>query len=71
MERTIPFVLVWDENLDIGYDTGTPVDDKDYQVPFNFTGKLDKITLTIERPKPTPDDEKKLMQAAREKKASE
>src|SRR5262249_61244011 len=36
-----------DENLDIGSDTGTPVDDKDYQVPFAFTGKINKITLTI------------------------
>ena len=41
MERTIPFILAWDENLDIGSDAGTPVDDKDYQVPFQFTGKID------------------------------
>jgi arylsulfatase len=51
MERTIPLILAWDENLDVGPDTGTPVDDKDYQVPFAFTGKIDKIRLTIERPK--------------------
>ena len=25
----------WDETFDIGADTGTPVDDADYQVPFN------------------------------------
>jgi hypothetical protein len=30
------------------------VDDKDYQVPFKFTGKLNKLTLSIERPKLTP-----------------
>jgi len=36
MERTLPLILQWDENLDIGADTGTPVDDKDYQVPFKF-----------------------------------
>ncbi len=32
MEHTIPFILAWDENLDVGSDTGTPVDDRDYQV---------------------------------------
>jgi arylsulfatase len=45
------------------------VDDCDYQVPFKFTGKLNKITLTIDRPKLSPEDSKKLEQAAREKKA--
>jgi len=63
MEKTIPLILAWDENLDVGSDTGTAVDDKDYQVPFAFTGKIDKITLSIDRPKLTPEDEKKLMQA--------
>ena len=71
MVRTIPFILQWDENLDIGSDTGTPVDDGDYQVPFKFTGKINKITLTIDRPKLSPEDIKKLEQAMREKKARE
>ena len=35
-------------------DTGTPVDDKDYQVPFNFSGKIEKITIDLgEGPLPT------------------
>ena len=71
MERTLPFILQWDENFDVGADTGTPVNDSDYQVPFRFTGKLNKLTLTIDRPKLTPEDEKKLMQATRNNKASE
>ncbi len=71
MEHTIPFILAWDENLDVGSDTGTPVDDQDYQVPFAFTGKIDKITLSIDRPKLTPEDEKKLMAAQRNNKMSE
>ncbi|HXK24564.1 MAG TPA: arylsulfatase [Myxococcota bacterium] len=71
MERTIPLILAWDENLDVGSDTGTSVDDQDYQVPFAFTGKIDKITLTIDRPKLTPEDEKKLQEAQRNNKASE
>jgi len=71
MERTIPFILAWDENLDVGSDTGTPVDDRDYQVPFKFTGKINRITLSIDRPKLTPEDEKKLMAAQRNNKTSE
>ena len=60
MERTIPLILQWDENFDVGADTGTPVDDKDYQVPFKFTGTLNKLTLKLDRPKLTPEDVKKL-----------
>jgi arylsulfatase A-like enzyme len=71
MEQTLPLILQWDENFDVGADTGTPVNDADYKVPFNFTGKLNKLTLTIDRPKLTPEDEKKLMQATRNNKASE
>ena len=65
MEQTLPLILQWDENFDIGADTGTPVDDKDYQVPFKFTGKLNKLTLTIERPKLTAEDERRLEQEGR------
>jgi arylsulfatase len=64
LEHTIPLILQWDETFDVGADTGTPVDDKDYQVPFRFTGKLDKLTIKIDRPKLTPEDIKKL-EAAR------
>ena len=71
MEHTIPFILAWDENLDVGSDTGTPVDDRDYQVPFAFTGKINKITLTIDRPQLSPEDIKKLEMAQRNNKASE
>ena len=35
MDKTIPLTLPWDETFDIGADTGTPVDDRDYQVPFS------------------------------------
>jgi arylsulfatase len=71
MEHTIPFILQWDENLDIGSDTLTGVNDQDYQPPFAFTGKIGKITLSIDRPKLTPEDEKKLLEAQRNNRASE
>jgi arylsulfatase A-like enzyme len=60
MERTTPIIMQFDETFDVGADTGTPVDDNDYQVPFQFTGKLDKLTLKIDPPKLTPEDIKKL-----------
>ena len=62
MERTVPLILQWDETFDIGADTGTPVDDQEYKVPFKFTGKIDKLTIAIDRPMLTPEDEKRLMQ---------
>ena len=68
MERTIPLIL---ESLDVGSDTLTGVDHRDYQPPFAFTGEINRITLTIDRPKLTPEDERKLMQAQRHNKASE
>ena len=71
MDRTLPLILQWDENFDVGADTGTPVDDKDYQVPFRFTGKLDKLTLKIDRPKLTPADKQRLMEAQRNNHASQ
>ncbi len=60
MAHTIPLILQWDETFDIGADTGTPVDDKDYQVPFRFTGKLNRLTIKVERPSLTPEEVKKL-----------
>ena len=59
----MPLIMQWDENFDIGADTGTPVDDRDYQVPFRFTGRLNKLTLSIDRPKLTPEEEKRLREA--------
>ena len=41
------------------------------QPPFAFTGKINKTTLSIDRPKLRPEDEKKLMQATRNDKVSE
>jgi len=66
MERTIPLVLPWDETFDIGADTGTPVDDDDYQVPFKFTGKIEKLTIAVEPPRLTAEDVRKLSEAARQ-----
>jgi arylsulfatase A-like enzyme len=71
MPHTIPFILQWDENLDVGSDTGTPVDDSDYQVPFAFTGKISKISLSIDHPKLTAEDEQRLIAAMKARKSAE
>ena len=63
MPKSLPFTLAWDESLDIGSDTLTGVDDGDYQPPFTFTGKLNKVTLKIERPELSKADIEKLQQA--------
>jgi arylsulfatase len=70
MDHTIPLIMQWDENFDIGADTGTPVDG-DYQAPFRFNGKLNKLTLTIDRPRLSPADIQKLKAAQRNNRVSE
>jgi len=65
LDRTVPLTLPWDETFDIGSDTGTPVDDGDYQVPFKFTGKIDRLTISLEPPVLTEEDKKKLAEAER------
>jgi hypothetical protein len=45
--HTYPFIISFEETFDVGVDTRTGVEDKDYQVPFRFTGKLDKVTFKI------------------------
>ena len=46
--HTIPFILTIDETFDVGVDTRTGVDDRDYQVPFGFGGTIAKLTVELE-----------------------
>jgi arylsulfatase A-like enzyme len=45
--HTMPVIMTFDETFDVGVDTRTGVDDKDYQVPFRFNGKIDKLTVQL------------------------
>jgi arylsulfatase A-like enzyme len=45
--HTIPSILTVDESFDVGADTRLSVEDKDYQPPFRFTGKLGKLTIKL------------------------
>ncbi len=46
--NTVPFIMPWDETFDVGVDTRTPVDDGDYQIPFKFNGKINKLTIALQ-----------------------
>jgi hypothetical protein len=45
--KTVPFILPPNESFDIGVDTRTGVNDLDYQVPFRFNGKINKLTFNL------------------------
>ena len=65
MAHTIPFLMTIDETFDVGVDLRTPVDDRDYQVPFRFTGKLNKVTVNL-RPEPmSAEDQQRYNQEVR------
>ena len=66
--HTIPALMTIDESFDVGVDTRTSVDDNDYQPPFRFTGKLDKLTIKLVPPKRTAEEEKLLQQKTQDAK---
>ena len=46
LDKTTPYRITLDESLDVGEDTGTPVN-LAYEVPFKFTGKIEKVQITL------------------------
>jgi arylsulfatase A-like enzyme len=46
VEKTVPIRISLDEGLDVGEDTGTPVN-LSYDVPFKFTGKIEEVTIDL------------------------
>lgn len=71
MEKTLPMILQWDESFDIGSDTLTGVNDADYTPPFTFTGKLNKLTIKVDRPQLSAADIEKLKAAQTNNSSSE
>lgn len=63
IEKTIPIRISLDEGLDVGEDTGTPVN-LSYDVPFKFTGDIEKVVVDI---KPVAAQDKKAVKEAEEK----
>jgi hypothetical protein len=46
--HTTAFLITVDETFDVGMDTRTPVDDKDYHVPFRFTGTIARLQIELQ-----------------------
>ena len=57
MAHTIPLLMTIDETFDVGLDTGTGVDDS-YELPFKFTGTIDKLTYKLGPSQLAPADQK-------------
>jgi arylsulfatase len=55
LPRTLPFTWAWDETFDVGSDTGTSVDDSDYQSPFPFTGRIQRVVVDLGESSITPE----------------
>ena len=62
LPHTQPFIWAWDETFDVELDTGTSVDDSDYEAPFPFTGALGKITFDLGETSMTPEAIKAMME---------
>jgi hypothetical protein len=43
----------------------TPADDRDCKVPFSFTGKINKATFALDKPRLPPEDVKRFDAASR------
>jgi hypothetical protein len=46
IDKTVPVRISQEEGLDVGEDTGTPVN-LSYDVPFRFGGRLDKVMIDL------------------------
>ena len=62
LEHTIPLMMTIDETFDIGADTRSPVD-FGYDVPFRFTGTIDKLTYKLGPEQLTAEEKKAAVQA--------
>jgi arylsulfatase len=62
--NTMPIRFSFDETFDIGEDTGTPVSE-DYDVPFAFSGQVEKVVVKLAEPKLGAGDLQKLQEMER------
>jgi len=67
MSKSLGIVLPWTETFATGIDTGTPVDDKDYAVPFRFTGKINKLSIKLGPEELAPAEKEKISETFRNK----
>ena len=57
--NTMPLRMSFDETFDVGEDTGTPVNEA-YDVPFKFTGEIEKVVVNLGNAKLAAEDQKAL-----------
>lgn len=62
LEHTIPLMMTIDETFDIGSDTRSPVDFS-YDLPFRFSGTIDKLTYKLGPEQLAAEDKKKVQEA--------
>ena len=55
----MPLRFSLDETFDVGEDTGTPVN-LNYDVPFKFTGQIEKVVINLGQTKLGAADQQKL-----------
>jgi arylsulfatase len=67
MPKSLPISTGWTEVFNVGIDTATSVDENDYQVPFPFTGKLEKLTVKLGPEKLSAAERQKVAKAFRNK----
>jgi len=58
--NSVAFLQVADETFDVGIDLRTEINAKDYQVPFAFNGKIDKLTINLGPSQLAPMEQKKM-----------
>ena len=56
--HTIPMLMAIDETFDIGVDTRTAVDEFAYDLPFRFTGTIDKLNYKLGPEQVSAEDKK-------------
>jgi arylsulfatase len=67
MAHSLPVGIGWVETFNVGIDTGTAVDEADYQVPFPFTGTIDKLRVALGPEQLTPAEQEMIYGAMRAK----
>src|SRR6266853_692036 len=60
--HTIPLMMSIDETFDVGLDTRTGVDNS-YELPFHFTGTIDKLTFKLGPSQMTAEEQKAAAEA--------
>jgi arylsulfatase A-like enzyme len=62
--NSIAFLQVSDETFDVGTDLRTEINAKDYMLPFDFTGSINKLTIHLDPEQFFPSDKAKIVAAA-------